>query len=88
MAPMGVWNDEAIPGHAFVVLMALALLMYLLWEARDLHLTMNQMMEALEEVRGAVVVEKGRQPWISLEPLEGLAGTRATRWHWKELLTP
>lgn len=44
--------------------------------------------KVLEEVRGAAVVEKGRPPWISLEPLEGLAGTRATRWHWKELLMP
>jgi len=67
-------------------LMALALLMFLLWEARDLHLTMKGMMEALEDVRGAVVIEKGREPWISLEPLGDAAGLLATRWRWKEML--
>ena len=59
MKPVWVWHEAAVPGHAFLVVMGLMLLRYLLWEAKDLGFTVKELVETLEGIRVGVVSRGG-----------------------------
>jgi transposase len=49
--PFYLWQDATVPGHAFLCAMGLLLLRYLQWELRALHLSMKELVEALERIK-------------------------------------
>ena len=62
--PVWVWHDANIPGHLFLCVMSLTLLRYLQWEARDLHLSVKELVERLGKIWVAVVNQGGRPGWV------------------------
>ena len=62
--PVWVWHDANIPGHVFLCVMGLMLLRFLQWEAQDLHLSLNKLVDRLGEIRLAVVSREGRPTWV------------------------
>jgi transposase len=62
--PVWVWHDAAIPGHVFLCVMGLTLLRYLQWEARDLELSVKELVSRLGKIRVALVSEGGRPQWV------------------------
>ncbi|MGH9917613.1 MAG: IS1634 family transposase, partial [Nitrososphaerales archaeon] len=63
--PMWVWHDANVPGHMFVCVMGLTLLRYLQWEAKELRLSMKELVDRLGKIRLAVVMnEEGRLKWV------------------------
>ena len=61
---MWVWHDANIPGHLFLCVMGLTLLRYLQWEARELQLSVKELVERLGKIRLAVVNQNGRPHWV------------------------
>jgi transposase len=62
--PVWVWHDANIPGHLFLCVMGLTLLRYLQWEARELQLSVKELVERLGKIRLAVVNQNGRPHWV------------------------
>ena len=62
--PVWVWHDANIPGHLFLCVMGLTLLRYLQWEARELRLSVKELVERLGKIRLAVVNQNGRPAWV------------------------
>jgi transposase len=62
--PVWVWSDAALPGHVFLCVMGLTLLRYLQWEAKDLHLSVKELVERLGRIRVAIVTDEGRPGWV------------------------
>jgi transposase len=62
--PVWVWNDAALPGHVFLCVMGLTLLRYLQWEAKDLNLSMKELVDRLGKIRVAIISDEGRPKWV------------------------
>ena len=91
MKPVWVWHEAAVPGHAFLVVMGLMLLRYLLWEAKDLGLTVKELVETLEGIRVGVVSREGKPggkgaPEVILESMTKRQAELATKFHLTEML--
>lgn len=76
--PVWVWHDANIPGHVFLCVMGLTLLRYLQWEARDLELSVKELVSRLGKIRVAVVNQGGRPGWV-LEEMGMEAAELASR---------
>jgi transposase len=53
--PFYLWHDATVPGHAFLCAMGLLLLRYLQWELRALHLSMKELVDALERIKVVLI---------------------------------
>ena len=91
MKPVWVWHEAAVPGHAFLVVMGLMLLRYLLWEAKELGFTVKELVETLEGIRVGVVSRGGAPgtkgtPDVILESMTKRQAELATRFRLTEML--
>jgi transposase len=58
--PVWVWDEAEVRAHVFLCVMGLMLYRWLQWKVRDLDLSMQQLVEALEGIRvGAVRTAEG-----------------------------
>ena len=67
--PVWLWHDAAVAGHVFLCVMGLMLLRYLQWEAREVGLSMRELLEALESIRVAAVRNDGGKAELVVEQM-------------------
>ncbi|MDH5415436.1 MAG: IS1634 family transposase [Flavobacteriaceae bacterium] len=74
VTPIYVWTDESIRVHVFLCVVGLLFMRYFLWKMKDLGVSDKELLEALENIRVALVSnqENMKKPKMMVEEMDAI----------------